>query len=61
MMFLEADPTFYKNVVNNTEMLKAAKSDIKLFFFQVLQMTADHSTNKQVFVVEKFLGAVRAT
>lgn len=32
MMFLEADPTFYKNVVNDTEMLKAAKSDVKLFF-----------------------------
>lgn len=31
-MFLEVDPTFYKNVVNNTEMLNGAKSDIKLFF-----------------------------
>lgn len=30
-------------------------------FFQVLQMTVDHSTNKQMFVVGKFLGVVRAT
>lgn len=29
--FLEVAPTFYKNVVKNTEMQKAAKSNIKYF------------------------------
>lgn len=29
--FLEVAPTFYKNVVKNTEMRKAAKSNIKYF------------------------------
>lgn len=59
LMFLEIDPTFYKNTVNNTEMLKEARH--QTFFSRVLKMIADYSTSKQAFVIEKFLGAVRAT